>query len=200
MNNSDNSSSLSKRQIDIPNLAKFLYTIIKYSSLSKSKSNLQGYWELCDRKLLEKPSTPPSEQKPHEEFIFELSKWLRTESPPPKKKEQINETSDQSPIPMFLISKSGREQRTEYDIGMSDEFLKESSKADAKLRGRILDAVGKISRKPDTPQGDTIKPLTGDLKGLWRYRVGDYRLVYLPDPIKRRVTLVTVAARGSVYD
>ena len=47
--------------------------------------------------------------------------------------------------------------------------------------------------------GDTVKPLTGDLAGLWRIRVGDSRLVYFPHAESRRITLVSFGPRGSVY-
>jgi mRNA-degrading endonuclease RelE of RelBE toxin-antitoxin system len=48
--------------------------------------------------------------------------------------------------------------------------------------------------------GDTFKPLHGDLDGLWRYRVGDWRLVIKPKVGAAEIELVTFAARGSVYD
>ena len=87
----------------------------------------------------------------------------------------------------------------DWYIGLSNEFLKCIAKADGKLRGRILDALGKISTSPVSVVGDTLKPLTGDLAGLWRYRIGDDRLVYLPDNTSRRITLLYFGPRGSVY-
>jgi hypothetical protein len=47
---------------------------------------------------------------------------------------------------------------------------------DRKLQGRILEALVEITKNPTEVRGDTVKPLTGDLKGFWRYRVGDYRI------------------------
>jgi mRNA-degrading endonuclease RelE of RelBE toxin-antitoxin system len=60
-------------------------------------------------------------------------------------------------------------------------------------------ALADISRKPTIIKGDTIKPLSGDLKGLWRYRIGDYRLVYRPDETYQKVTLIAFDSRGSIY-
>jgi mRNA interferase RelE/StbE len=44
------------------------------------------------------------------------------------------------------------------------------------------------------------KPLAGDLAGLWRYRVGDYRLVAAFEDHRLVVLLVTVGHRRSVYE
>lgn len=87
----------------------------------------------------------------------------------------------------------------DWDLGLSSEFRKAIRGIDRKLQGRILQAIDYISTKPTVPQGDTVKPLGGELKGLWRYRIGDYRLLYRPDPDNGRVVLVTFVARGAAY-
>lgn len=84
-------------------------------------------------------------------------------------------------------------------VGMSEDFIKSIQKIDKKLSGRILDAMTHICKTPVTPKGDTIKPLSSDLKGLWRYRIGDFRLVYKPDTAKKQVTLLSFNARSNVY-
>ncbi|MGH7411973.1 MAG: type II toxin-antitoxin system RelE family toxin [Candidatus Methylomirabilis sp.] len=89
--------------------------------------------------------------------------------------------------------------KAEWLLGMSDEFLKAVTGIDRKLQGRVLEAIGDISVNPIEPKGDTVKPLTGEMKGLWRYRIGDYRLVYWPDANNRRVVLVDFSSRASAY-
>ncbi len=44
------------------------------------------------------------------------------------------------------------------------------------------------------------RPLTRDLKGLWRYRVGDYRIVASIEEDRFVVLVVTVGHRREVYD
>ncbi|HXW41676.1 MAG TPA: type II toxin-antitoxin system RelE/ParE family toxin [Xanthobacteraceae bacterium] len=44
------------------------------------------------------------------------------------------------------------------------------------------------------------RPLTGDLKGLWRYRVGDYRIVAAIEDDRFVVLVVTIGHRREVYD
>jgi mRNA interferase RelE/StbE len=43
------------------------------------------------------------------------------------------------------------------------------------------------------------KALTGPLGGLWRYRVGDYRLICEIEGALMRVLVVKVGHRGEVY-
>ena len=71
---------------------------------------------------------------------------------------------------------------------------------DRKLQGRILEAVTDIASAPVTNRGDTVKRLSGDMDGFWRYRIGDFRLVYYPDEATRTITLCDFASRGSAYD
>ena len=44
------------------------------------------------------------------------------------------------------------------------------------------------------------RALTGDLKGLWRYRVGDFRIVASIEDDRFVVLVVTVGHRCEVYD
>jgi mRNA interferase RelE/StbE len=87
-----------------------------------------------------------------------------------------------------------------WTIGMSDDFLKSIGSVDKKTQGRILEAISKLSRAPKKPVGDTVKQLTGNLAGLWRYRIGDYRLIYQPDTKSNCVVLIRFTPRGEAYD
>jgi mRNA-degrading endonuclease RelE of RelBE toxin-antitoxin system len=87
-----------------------------------------------------------------------------------------------------------------WSIGLSSDFKKAIATIDKKLQGRVLEALSAISDAPLQAHGDTQKPLGGQLKGLWRRRVGDYRLVYKPDISQSKVILVDFSSRGGVYD
>ena len=71
-------------------------------------------------------------------------------------------------------------------IGMSSSFSKDINKIDRKLQGRILEALNEITQNPVSLRGDTVKPLSGELEGCWRYRIGDYRLIYSPAVVVKR--------------
>lgn len=85
-------------------------------------------------------------------------------------------------------------------IGMTGNFIKDISPLDKKMQGRILDAITDIISKPLAARGDTIKALSGDLKGFWRYRLGDYRLVFRPIAEEKQVQLIAFSSRGGVYE
>ena len=80
------------------------------------------------------------------------------------------------------------------------QFKKNLRDLDLKLRGRVAEAILDISENPTTVKGDTKKPLTGPSAGKWRYRLGDYRVVYLPVIKATTIFYLTIDSRGSVYD
>ena len=47
--------------------------------------------------------------------------------------------------------------------------------------------------------GPNIKRLKGDLKAIFRYRIGDYRLFYIVDPEKKYVYILTLKNRKDSY-
>jgi mRNA interferase RelE/StbE len=87
-----------------------------------------------------------------------------------------------------------------WSFGLTATFRKSIKSVDKKIQGRIVEALGDLCESPTTPQGDTIKPLGGEMLGLWRYRIGDYRLVYQPVVAQKRVFLLYFSPRGSAYD
>lgn len=87
----------------------------------------------------------------------------------------------------------------DWNFALSDDFIKSIERVDKKIQGRVLEAITKIAQSPTVVIGDTVKPLTADLKGLWRYRIGDYRLIYAPDVDAKHITPLSFEARGDVY-
>jgi mRNA-degrading endonuclease RelE of RelBE toxin-antitoxin system len=85
-------------------------------------------------------------------------------------------------------------------IGYSQDFKKKTERLDQNLKGRIFSALGKITENATTILGDTVKPLSGELSGHWRYRIGDFRLIYYPDLKYGTVTLIDFGPRGDIYD
>jgi len=63
------------------------------------------------------------------------------------------------------------------------------------------DLVGWLKKNIDGKDNPRLygKPLKGNLKGFWRYRVGDYRIIcYIKD--KELIVLaVNIGTRGDVY-
>jgi mRNA interferase RelE/StbE len=106
----------------------------------------------------------------------------------------------QDAIPEILPPTEQTQPAEDWRFGFANSFRKAVDSIDRKLQGRILQALADIAVSPVTNRGDTIKPLSGDMNGYWRYRIGDFRLVYYPDEATHTVTLCDFASRGSVYD
>ena len=86
-----------------------------------------------------------------------------------------------------------------WSISLSHDFIKATSAIDRKLQGRVLEALMSITRAPVTVHGDTLKPLSGSKSGLWRMRLGDYRLIYKPEPKEKRVYCLSFSPREGAY-
>ena len=52
----------------------------------------------------------------------------------------------------------------------------------------------------DPQRHPNIKKLAGPLKGLHRFRAGDYRIIYRIDTAKKSVFVVRIAHRKEAYD
>lgn len=83
-------------------------------------------------------------------------------------------------------------------IAYSDKSLKQLKKLDHSISNRIvdyLDAVAKL--KNPRSRG---KALVGNLAGIWRYRVGDYRILCRIKDDALEILVVEIAHRRNVYD
>lgn len=89
---------------------------------------------------------------------------------------------------------------TPWRVGFAPTFRKAIIGLDKKTQGRILEALATICDCPLQPHGDTIKPLEGNLKGQWRYRIGDYRLIYHPHAEDKEILLLDFVSRGKGYE
>ncbi|MEO5370930.1 MAG: type II toxin-antitoxin system RelE/ParE family toxin [Magnetococcus sp. DMHC-1] len=85
--------------------------------------------------------------------------------------------------------------RIEFDA-VAVEALRRLDKA---VQRRILDYLKKRIAPAENPRlwG---KPLRGNKRGLWRYRVGDYRLLCQLRDDQLVVLVVDVGHRGHVYE
>ena len=80
-----------------------------------------------------------------------------------------------------------------YEIILNEKALKDLKKLDRTAAARIINKIEKdLSKEP--PAG---KLLSGDLRGLFSYRVGDYRVIY--SKTRLIVTVLTVGYRREVY-
>ena len=81
------------------------------------------------------------------------------------------------------------------------EFEKKAREDLRRLDFAVSSRIRKFLRRVAT-QGlprSTGKPLTGNLAGLWRYRVGDYRLIARIEDERLLIVMVRIEHRSKVY-
>lgn len=98
------------------------------------------------------------------------------------------------PLPSDLLPDS------EWSVEAMPRFRKDVRSIDKGLRDRVRQALKSVCESPLKPHGDTKRPLEGNLNGLWRYRIGDFRLLYKPNSQERRITILAFSPRGAAYD
>ena len=82
-----------------------------------------------------------------------------------------------------------------YSIFFSHTAEKQFKKLkDAKLKERIASAFEYIAEEPFMG-----KPLQGEFKGYYSYRIGDYRMIYTFMKNKSSLTILRIENRKDVY-
>jgi len=86
-----------------------------------------------------------------------------------------------------------------FRVVISDDADRQLRKMDTQTVRVIKNWVIKnlVDSSEPTSKG---KPLTGNLKGIWRYRVGDYRLLASIHGDVLMIIILEVGHRRSVYD
>jgi mRNA interferase RelE/StbE len=85
-----------------------------------------------------------------------------------------------------------------WRIDYTDTALAQLRKLDRTAAKRILDYMEQRVAPRDDPRSSG-KALTGTLGGLWRYRVGDCRVICEIQENALRVLVVALGNRGDVY-
>ena len=74
---------------------------------------------------------------------------------------------------------------------------KQLKKLDSSISKRILDYLEQLELIDDPRSRG--KALTSNLAGLWRYRVGDYRILCRIHEDKLIITVIEIAHRSTIY-
>lgn len=67
-------------------------------------------------------------------------------------------------------------------------------KSNPRMGGRVGHAIDELAKDPNVGI-----PLRGDLRGLFKYRVGTYRIIYEVIKSKLVVTIIDIGHRREVY-
>ena len=80
-----------------------------------------------------------------------------------------------------------------YEIIFKGKALKDLKKMDHSIAVKIVNRI-EINLSKEPPAG---KMLTGDLRGMFSYRVGDYRVIY--SKFELTITILSVGHRKEIY-
>ena len=86
-----------------------------------------------------------------------------------------------------------------WKLTLSGEFRRDQ-RNQPQLLESVIGAITEICNAPTSVRGNTVKPLQGDLRGMWRYRIGDFRIIYEPDPARMNVHFIGLKPRSRAYD
>ncbi|WP_297648784.1 type II toxin-antitoxin system RelE/ParE family toxin [uncultured Treponema sp.] len=83
-------------------------------------------------------------------------------------------------------------------VNFSGKALKQLSKLDSSIQKRIIDFLTEISQLRDPRSRGKL--LVGNLRGIWRYRVGDYRILCQIKDKELCIFVVEIGHRREVYE
>lgn len=84
----------------------------------------------------------------------------------------------------------------DYNIRWHDKAVNDLKKLNKDHSKRIINKIKNHLVKDPASLG---KPLKGMFKGMYRYRFGDYRVLYIIDNEDREISIMTVGHRKDVY-
>ena len=84
-----------------------------------------------------------------------------------------------------------------YDVLMTQRAWLAYQRADAVLARKLNRCIDNISLNPRTHPN--IKRLSGTLSGQWRYRVGEWRVIYRVDEGAGQVIVLAICHRRDAY-
>ena len=85
-----------------------------------------------------------------------------------------------------------------YSVVLSAEAEEIYASADQALAKKLARCFEQLEQNPRFYPN--IKPLKGDLAGYYRYRIGDYRVIYQVNDETNEVIVNNIAHRRDVYE
>jgi len=86
-----------------------------------------------------------------------------------------------------------------YRISYDDKVLKQLRKMEKKTSQKIISWIETNLEGSESPR-EKGKALTGPMTGIWRYRVGDFRLLARIKDDELIILVIEIRNRKNVYD
>jgi mRNA interferase RelE/StbE len=85
-----------------------------------------------------------------------------------------------------------------YNVVLSAKAEEIFATADQALAKKVARCFEQLEQNPRFHPN--VKPLKGDFAGYYRYRIGDYRVIYQVDDATNQVMVTTIAHRREAYE
>jgi mRNA interferase RelE/StbE len=89
--------------------------------------------------------------------------------------------------------------QSKWTVFATPKFKRSLNKISKKDTDQVIKHLIKIMVEPRQVLGSRCKPLSNDKKGLWRYRIGKYRVLYEPDAKEMELIFLDIGTRSNVY-
>jgi mRNA interferase RelE/StbE len=73
------------------------------------------------------------------------------------------------------------------------------SKLNKPTKKRVKEALQQLGESKNPLFNQNVKPLTGQLKGDYRLRVGDWRILFTPDKEQKIIYVYAIFPRGETH-
>ena len=90
-------------------------------------------------------------------------------------------------------------QEKKWRVELSPPAIKQIKKLDTKTAKKILDDLQELEGWENPLFHPDIRPLAGQLKGFYRMRIGNLRIIFELDGNNKRIGVHAIIPRGSAY-
>lgn len=86
-----------------------------------------------------------------------------------------------------------------WKVELSKDSLKYLKKLDRKTSQRLLASLDALEASEHPLSHKDVRPLAGKLRGFYRLRVGEFRLIFELDSANKRIGVLLIIPRGNAY-
>ena len=86
-----------------------------------------------------------------------------------------------------------------WRVELSKRALKHLGKLGQKNRDKILKILGELEKLENPLLHKDVRPLIGKLRGFYRIRIGDFRIIFELDGKTKRIGIHLIVSRDDAY-
>ena len=83
-----------------------------------------------------------------------------------------------------------------FKISITNRAEKDFKRLERSTKNRVVTAISNLAAEPHPVGGRKIQ----SEEGVWRIRVGDWRVAYTIDVLNQDITIIRIAHRREFYD